>query len=78
MRILWQKERGQIGMVTHILKKVHPKKKLTPWNIQDFLKSPESLADYLEAALEENDHVFLTIAVNDVVKAIRKNKKNNK
>ena len=42
-----------------------------------FFESPESLADYLEAALEENDHVFLTSAVNDVVKAIRKNKKEN-
>ena len=58
----------------NILKKKNQKKKLKPWDIQDFLKTPEGLADYLEAALEEHDFVFLTIAVNDVVKAIRKNK----
>ena len=33
-----------------------------------------SVAAEAKTALEENDHVFLTIAVNDVVKAIRKNK----
>ncbi len=62
----------------HILKKAHAKNKNTPWDIQDYLKSPEDLANYLESALEENDLVFLTIAVNDVIKAIRKTLKNKK
>lgn len=62
----------------HILKKVHAKNKNTPLDIQDYLKSPEDLANYLESALEENDLVFLTIAVNDVIKAIRKTLKGKK
>ena len=62
----------------NILKKAHAKKKLTLWNIQDYLKSHEDLANYLEAALAENDPVFLTIAVNDIVKAIRKTLKEPK
>ena len=46
--------------------------KLTEWNIQDYLKSPEDLANFLEAALEENDYEFLKIAVNDVIAALRR------
>lgn len=46
--------------------------KTTTWNIQDYLKSPEDLANFLEAALEENDYEFLQIAVKDVIAALRK------
>lgn len=46
--------------------------KTTEWNIQDCLKSPEDLANFLEAALEERDYEFLQIAVNDVITALRK------
>lgn len=46
--------------------------KTTEWNIQDYLKTPEDLANFLESALEENDYEFLKIAVADVVVALRK------
>ena len=46
--------------------------KTTEWNIQDYLKTPEDLANFLESALEENDYEFLKIAVADVVGALRK------
>lgn len=46
--------------------------KTTTWNIQDYLKSPEDLANFLEAALEERDYEFLKIAVSDVITALRK------
>jgi DNA-binding phage protein len=46
--------------------------KRTEWNIQDYLKTPEDLANFLESALEENDYEFLKIAVNDVITALRR------
>lgn len=46
--------------------------KTTKWNIQDYLNSPEDLANFLESALEERDYEFLQIAVNDVITALRK------
>lgn len=46
--------------------------KTTTWNIQDYLKSPEDLANFLESALEENDYEFLQIAVKDVIVALRR------
>lgn len=46
--------------------------KTTKWNIQDYLKTPEDLANFLESALEENDYEFLKIAVNDVIAALRR------
>ena len=46
--------------------------KTTKWNIQDYLKSPEDLANFLEAALEENDYEFLKIAVGDAIAALRR------
>lgn len=46
--------------------------KTTEWNSQDYLKTPEDLANFLESALEENDYEFLKIAVADVVVALRK------
>lgn len=48
--------------------------KTTKWNIQDYLKTPEDLADFLESALEENDYEFLKIAVGDTVAALRRQK----
>ena len=48
--------------------------KTTKWNIQDHLKTPEDLANFLESALEENDYEFLKIAVGDVVAALRRQK----
>lgn len=44
----------------------------TKWNIQDYLKTPEDLANFLESALEENDYEFLKIAVGDVIAALRR------
>lgn len=46
--------------------------KETTWNIQDYLKNPEDLANFLESALEENDYEFLRIAVKDAITALRK------
>ena len=46
--------------------------KTIKWNIQDYLKSPEDLANFLEAALEEKDYEFLQIAVKDVITALRR------
>lgn len=44
--------------------------KTTKWDIQDYLKSPEDRAAYLEAAFEEADPAFITHALNDVARAI--------
>ncbi|MBQ2858964.1 MAG: putative addiction module antidote protein, partial [Alphaproteobacteria bacterium] len=49
-------------------------KKATEWNILDHLKTEEDIANYLEAALEENDIEFFLIALGDVAKARRINK----
>ena len=46
--------------------------KTKEWNIQDYLKTPEDLANFLESALEENDYEFLKIAVGDVIAALRR------
>jgi DNA-binding phage protein len=46
--------------------------KTTEWNIQDYLKTPEDLANFLESALEENDYEFLKIAVTDAIAALRR------
>ena len=47
---------------------------LTEWNIQDYLKTPEDRALYLEAAIEEaardNDMRFLAEAFGDVARAV--------
>ncbi len=47
---------------------------LTKWDIQDYLKTPEDRAQYLEAAMEEaqrdGDLHFLAVAFADVAKAI--------
>ena len=49
-------------------------KKATEWNILDHLKTEEDIANYLEAALEENDTEFFLIALGDVAKARSINK----
>ena len=43
--------------------------KLYNWNIEDSLKTPEERATYIEAAMEENDPEFLTVALGDVARA---------
>ena len=47
---------------------------LTDWNIQDYLKTPEDRAFYIEAAIEEavsdNDMRFLAEAFGDVARAV--------
>ena len=50
------------------------KVKLTKWDIQDYLKTPEDRAYYIEAAIEEaqrdGDVHFLAVALADVARAI--------
>lgn len=48
--------------------------KVTEWNILDHLKTEEDIANYLEAAWEENDIEFFLIALGDVAKARSINK----
>lgn len=43
--------------------------KLTKFDIQDYLKTPEDVSGYLEAALEENDPEFLVTVIRDVLKS---------
>ncbi|MCJ8272227.1 MAG: putative addiction module antidote protein [Psychrosphaera sp.] len=42
---------------------------LPVWNIQDHLQTEEDIAEYLNAALEENDPDFFLVAISDVIKA---------
>lgn len=39
------------------------------FDVQNYLKTPEERAAYIEAALEENDPAFLAKALGDVAKA---------
>lgn len=48
--------------------------KITEWNIQDYLKTKKRMAEYLRAALEENNFSYLKIAVGDVIKALETKK----
>ena len=48
--------------------------KITEWNILDYLKTEEDIANYLEAALEENDIEYFLIALGNVAKARSINK----
>ena len=41
---------------------------LYDWNLADNLKTPEARAAYIEAAIEENDPEFLTVALGEVAK----------
>ena len=45
------------------------KTKLYKWNVEDYLKTPEDRASYIEAAMEENDPEFMSIALGDVARA---------
>ncbi len=47
------------------------KTKLYDWNIEDYLRTPEERAAYIEAAVEENDLAFLAQALADVAKATK-------
>ena len=42
----------------------------TKFDIQDFLKTPEDRAAYIEAALEDGDVSFITHALGDVARAV--------
>ena len=48
------------------------KTKLHDWKIDDYLKTPEERAAYIEAAIEENDPSFFAQALSDVAKATGK------
>ncbi|MCR9089193.1 MAG: putative addiction module antidote protein [Rhodobacteraceae bacterium] len=41
----------------------------TPWNSQEQLKTPEDVADYLEAAFDLNDPAVLRAALLDIAKS---------
>ena len=47
----------------------YSKTKLQDWDVTETLKTPEARAAYIEAAIEENDPEFLTVALGDVAKA---------
>lgn len=40
------------------------------WDVTEYLETPDDMAAYLEAAMEENDPAFFRRAVGDVVRAI--------
>lgn len=42
--------------------------KLYDWNLEDNLKTPEARAAYIEAAMEENDPEYLTVALGEVAR----------
>ncbi len=44
--------------------------KTTPFDVAEYLDSPEMIAAYIEAAMEENDPAFIAKAVGDVARAI--------
>ena len=41
-----------------------------PYDIQNYLKTPEDRAAYLEAALEDNDSAMIAGALGDIARAI--------
>lgn len=41
-----------------------------PWDVTEYLGSPEDIAAYLEAAMEEEDPAFFRKALGDVARAI--------
>ena len=45
--------------------------KTTPFDVAEYLDSPEMIAAYIEAAMEENDPAFIAKAVGDVARAKR-------
>ena len=48
--------------------------KVTEWNILDYLKTEEDIANYLESALEEENFEYFLIALGNVAKARSINK----
>lgn len=44
---------------------------LKQWNIQDHLKTPGSIAEYLQATLDEGDSELLINAVSDAIRALK-------
>lgn len=47
-------------------------KRSVKWDVVDYLKTPEDVAEYLNAALEEkDDEVFFLRALGDAVRAIK-------
>ncbi len=45
------------------------KTKLSDWKVENALNTPEERAAYIEAAIEENDPEFLSVALGDVARA---------
>jgi len=43
--------------------------KTTAWDPAEYLDSPEKMAQYLEAALEENDSALVAAALGDIARA---------
>ena len=39
------------------------------FNVQDYLKTPEDVKNYLEVAVEENDPAFLITVIKDILKS---------
>lgn len=50
------------------------KTQITEWNVLDYLRTEKDIANYLQAALEENDVEFFLVALGDVAKARSINK----
>ena len=44
-------------------------KNVNKWDIQDYLKTPEDIAHYLEAAFEDGSREIIATAIGDVVRA---------
>ncbi len=48
--------------------------KIEKWDILDYLTDRQMMVEYLDAALEEGDPEFVIIAINDVARALGKEK----
>lgn len=45
------------------------KLKTTKWDVVDYLKTDEDMADYLEAAMEDGDPAFIATAIGNIARA---------
>jgi probable addiction module antidote protein len=45
------------------------KLKTTKWDVVDYLKTDEDMADYLEAAIEDGDPAVISAALGDIARA---------
>ncbi|MBM3942185.1 MAG: putative addiction module antidote protein [SAR202 cluster bacterium] len=45
------------------------KTKTQPWDVAEYLETPEDMAAYLEAALEEGDPALVAAALGDIARA---------